>query len=290
MLRALFSRIFPWFGGSHPVVGVIRLTGPIGATDGLRRSLSLATVAKQIEHAFSIGGLKAVALAINSPGGSPVQSALILRRIRDLAKEKDVPVVAFAEDVAASGGYMLALAGDEIYVHEASIVGSIGVVAGGFGFPDAIKKLGIERRLYTAGDRKAMLDPFSPEREEDVKRLGELQKDMHEYFKKMVRDRRGRRLKGARTKLFSGDVWLGSDAVKLGLADGIGDLRSVMRERFGKKVRLKVMQPRRSRLGMLFGMRGRETDRMPDGRLNLGLGEELLAAVEDRLMWSRWGL
>ena len=290
MLRSLFSRIFPWFGASHPIVSVIRLTGPIGATGGFRRGLSLATVAKQIEHAFSLGGLKAVALAINSPGGSPVQSALIVKRIRDLAKEKDVPVVAFAEDVAASGGYMLALAGDEIYVHEASIIGSIGVVAGGFGFPEAIKKLGIERRLYTAGDRKAMLDPFSPEKEEDVKRLDELQKDMHDYFKQMVRDRRGRRLKGARAKLFSGDVWLGSDAVKLGLVDGIGDLRSVMRERFGKKVRLKVMQPRRSRLGMLFGMRGRKMDEMPDGRLNLGLGAELLAAIEDRLMWSRWGL
>lgn len=290
MLRSLFSRIVPWFGASHPVVGVIRLTGPIGATGGLRRGLSLATVAKQIEHAFSLSGLKAVALAINSPGGSPVQSALILRRIRDLAKEKDVPVVAFAEDVAASGGYMLALAGDEIYVHEASIVGSIGVVAGGFGFPDAIKRLGIERRLYTAGDRKAMLDPFSPEKEEDVKRIDELQKDMHEYFKKMVRDRRGRRLKGTRAKLFSGDVWLGGDAVKLGLADGIGDLRSVMRERFGKKVRLKVMQPRRSRLGALFGMRGGDMDEMPDGRRDFGLGAELLAAVENRLMWSRWGL
>ena len=274
------------FGEPRPVVAVLRLVGPIGAAGRFRPGLNLAGVAKQIEQAFAVKGVTAVALAINSPGGSPVQSALIMKRIRDLAAEKDIPVLAFTEDIAASGGYMLALAGDEIFAHEASIVGSIGVISGGFGFPDALKKLGVERRLYTAGENKARLDPFSPEKEEDVAWLRDLQEEIHEIFKKLVRERRGRRLRGVRAKLFSGDVWIGAEAQKVGLIDGVGDMRAVLRERFGDKVRLRVVAQRRPRLASLFGM-ARDTD---DDAAAIGWGPQLLAAIEARLMWSRFGL
>lgn len=245
------------FGEPAPKVAVLRLYGVIGAGGRFKQNLSLAALASQIEQAFTMGGLSAVAIMINSPGGSPVQSELIMKRIRAMAEEKDVPVLAFAEDVAASGGYMLALAGDEIYVNEASIIGSIGVISSGFGFKEAIGKLGIKRRLYTAGESKSMLDPFEDEKEEDITRLKEIQHEIHEHFKALVRGRRGKRLKGLRGKIFSGDVFTGLEAVKLGLVDGIGDARSVLKDRFGKKVKLKVIEEKKSRLGSLlsFGAR-----------------------------------
>ncbi|MEK9724634.1 MAG: S49 family peptidase [Rhodospirillaceae bacterium] len=230
--------------------------------------------------------LSAVALAINSPGGAPVQSALIAKRIRDLAYEKKVPVYAFIEDVGASGGYWLALAADEIYAQPSSIVGSIGVVSGGFGFADAIEKLGIERRLHTSGEKKAMLDPFGPEKPADVKHLQALQKEIHEDFKAMVRDRRGERLKGNSRTVFSGAFWTGTKALDLGLVDGLGDVRGVMRARFGDDVRLRPLDDLRPwwRRRLALAATGAPTAGLG------GLGDEILGAVEERLWWNRFGL
>lgn len=275
------------FGDPPPRVAVLRLYGVIAPGGRFRQNLSMASIAGQIDMAFSTPGLSAVALMINSPGGSPVQSAMICKRIRDLAIEKDVPVLAFAEDLAASGGYMLALAGDEIFANENSIIGSIGVVSSGFGFKEAIKKLGVERRLYTAGENKAMLDAFLDEKPEDVERLREIQHEIHENFKKLVRDRRGKRLKGLRGRLFSGEVFTGTEAVKMGLVDGIGDIRTILRARFGKKVKLRAYAEKKKRLGALFGLRsGSENGFGGMGDMPHGL----LAAVEERLFWNRFGL
>jgi len=277
------------FGDPPPLVAVVRLYGVIAPGKRFRAGLNLASVAPQLERAFSMPGLAAVALQINSPGGSPVQSALITKRIRDLAREKHVPVLVFAEDVAASGGYMLALAGDEIFANESSIVGSIGVVSSGFGFTEAIKKLGVERRLYTAGESKAMLDAFQEEKAEDVERLKAIQGDIHEHFKSLVRERRGKRLKGLRTHIFSGDVFTGTEAVKMGLIDGIGDIRGVLRERFSKKVRLRLVEERKPRFGALLGLRrGFEESAEAGGMADLPGG--LLSAIEERLFWNRFGL
>ncbi|WP_374764323.1 S49 family peptidase [Yunchengibacter salinarum] len=270
-------------GAPAPRVAVVRLNGAIAAQDSAMRShLSLNGLADSLHDAFDLPGVKAVALEINSPGGSPVQSGLIVDRIRALAEEKDVPVIAFAEDVAASGGYMLALAADEIFVHEASILGSIGVVAAGFGFHEAIARLGVERRLYTAGDHKALLDSFRPENPEDVSRLKDLQADIHAFFIQMVKDRRGRRLAGDEATLFNGDIFTGQRAVELGLVDGIGDRRSVLRERFGKKVRFHPVNARSRGLRGLFGARS--------GAAGPNLPQQALATLESRLLWNRYGL
>jgi signal peptide peptidase SppA len=229
-----------------------------------------------------------VALIINSPGGSPVQSAQIARRVRLLAAEHEVPVFAFAEDVAASGGYMLALAADEIFADAASIVGSIGVVSGGFGFPEALSRLGIERRLYTTGERKAMLDPFSPEKPGDVARLREIQADIHGYFKDLVRERRGDKLKAPEEVLFTGDIWTGREALPLGLIDGIGDLKAVMRERYGEDVKLKLVTERK---GFLRRRLGLTSAGVPDlSGLPASFADELIDAAERRLAWARFGL
>ena len=203
-----------------------------------------------------------MALAINSPGGSPAQSALLYRRIRQLAAERAVPVLAFAEDVAASGGYWLALAADEIYAEETSLLGSIGVVTAGFGFAAVLNRLGIERRLHTAGVDKSLLDPFLPEEPRDLERLKTLQQDLHDSFKDMVRQRRGGKLKGDDGALFGGEVFTGRRALALGLIDGIGELRGVVRGLFGEEVRIRTIEPERprffwSRLTRPFGDRGR---------------------------------
>jgi len=265
-----------------PNVGVLRLDGLIGMRG--RRSLTLRQLAPAIERVFSLRRLKAVALVVNSPGGSPVQSALIFRRIRQLAEEKHVPVVAFAEDVAASGGYWLALAADEIFAEETSLLGSIGVVTASFGFGEAMRKLGIQRRLYTAGESKSMLDPFLAEDPKDVERLTSLQRDMHESFKDVVRSRRAGKLKGDEALLFTGEIFSGRRAVEHGLIDGIGDLRSVMRARFGERVRLRLVEPERRRLAWLswFGL---------PRRVDLGdVAFDLLARLEERMIWARFGL
>ena len=240
--RALLSWLpFERFRNPPPVVAVVALAGVIGRLGPLQRGLSLAGLAETLERAFKREGAKAVALLVNSPGGSPVQSALIARRIRALAAEQSMPVYAFAEDVAASGGYWLLTAGDEIWADESSIVGSIGVVAGGFGFPEALRRLGVERRVYAAGEHKAALDPFQPEKSDEIDHLRAILEDTHEAFRRQVRERRQGRLKGDEAELFSGRFWAGRTALALGLVDGLGDLRTVMREKFGEKVRLKLI-------------------------------------------------
>jgi signal peptide peptidase SppA len=224
---------------------------------------------------------RAVALLINSPGGSPVQSHLIYRRIRQLAAENNRPVIAFAEDVAASGGYMIACAADEIFCDPSSIIGSIGVVGGSFGFAKLLEKLGIERRLYTSGEHKAMLDPFLPEKPDDVDRLKTVQREIHEGFIELVKRSRGARLKGPEKTLFSGEYWTGTKALALGLADAIGDLRSTLRTRFGEDVYTPLISPTR-------GWLGRVQPGVLRGQNNLA--EELITALEARAIWSRYGL
>jgi signal peptide peptidase SppA len=267
-----------------PIVPVVRLSGVIGAAFPLRSGLSLSSCAGSLERAFGMKGIKAVAIAVNSPGGSAVQSHLIFRRIRSLADEKKVPVFVFAEDAAASGGYMIACAGDEIFADPSSLVGSIGVVSAGFGFERLIERLGVERRVHTAGRNKAMLDPFRPEDPEDVERLKEIQARVHEVFAGLVRARRGTRLRGEAEHLFSGAVWAATDALALGLIDGMGDLRSVLRERFGPKVRLVTLSTGRSSL------LSRWFNRAPAVASGLLDPAEILAVLEERATWSRLGL
>ena len=274
------------FRSDIPVVPVVRISGVIGVVTPLRPGVLLSTVARTLERAFETPRAHAVALIINSPGGSPSQSHLIYRRIRQLADEKHIPVLAFVEDVGASGGYMLACAADEIICDQFSIVGSIGVVGGTFGFTKLMDKLGIERRLYTAGDRKVMLDPFLPEKPDDVKRIKAVQKDIHEHFIALVKVRRGSKLNGSDKALFSGEFWTADKAIEFGLADRIGDLRSTLRERFGEKVYTPLISAERSLLGR----------RLPGVNLadavarHPGLADDLISALEVRAMWSRYGL
>ncbi len=219
-----------------------------------------------------------------------MQSGLILNRVRQMAKDKDIPVLVFCEDVAASGGYMLALAGDEIFAHDASVIGSIGVIYAGFGYSEAIKKLGIQRRVHTAGENKAMLDPFSPEKKEDVERIKALQGEIHEYFKAQVRERRGRRLRGKRSNIFNGDVWTAKEAKKLGLIDDIGDMRSVLKDRFGERVRIRAINPKKPKFGGLRGLIGNASGRISQDYWPASWSDDLLESIETRSMWDRWGL
>ncbi len=277
------------FRPGTPVVPVVRLSGVIGAVTPLRPGLTLAGIARVLERAFSYRYAKAVALVINSPGGSPVQSRQIYLRIKQLAAEKKLPVLVFVEDVAASGGYMIACAGDEIICDPSSILGSIGVVGGSFGFQEAIRRLGIERRLYTAGEHKAMLDPFLPENPDDVAKLKAIQREIHGIFISLVKESRGARLNGADETLFTGEYWAGDSAIALGLADGIGDLRSTLRARYGEKVLTPVIaQP----TGLLSGLLGRKSPGA--GQLSAlesmaGLPDELISAVETRAIWAKFG-
>ena len=273
----------------QPLVNVVRLSGVIGGTSTpLRSALSLAGVAADLEAAFSNKTAKAVALAINSPGGSPVQSALIMKRIRALSAENEIPVFAFIEDVGASGGYMLALAGDEIYADENSVVGSIGVVSAGFGFKSLIDRMGIERRIYTAGDSKAMLDPFKPEDPKDVEHLKNLQAEVHESFKQMVRDRREGKLTAPESELFTGSFWTGATAKTHGLIDGLGDMRTLLREKYGDKTRLKLVHKSG---GFLRRKQAAEVQAAhPPLFSDPNLVENALSALETRALWSRFGL
>jgi signal peptide peptidase SppA len=271
------------------VVPVVRLSGLIGAVTPLRPGMSLAGVARMLERAFSMRNAKAVALLINSPGGSPVQSRQIYLRIRQLAAEKKLPVLVFVEDVAASGGYMIACAGDEIFCDPSSILGSIGVVGGSFGFQDLIKRIGIERRLYTAGEHKAMLDPFLPENREDVARLKTIQREIHTIFIALVKQSRGARLKGADDVLFTGEYWAGETSVSLGLADGIGDLRSILRARYGEKVLTPLIAPATGLLSGLFGRRSPGAGAMSLADGISGLPDELISALESRAIWAKFG-
>jgi signal peptide peptidase SppA len=287
-LRGLKRLLPARFRGDVPVVPVVRLSGVIGAVTPLRQGMTLAGVARLLERAFGVRGAKAVAIVVNSPGGSPVQSHQIHNRIRQLATEKKLPVLMFVEDVAASGGYMIACAGDEIFCDPSSIVGSIGVVGGSFGFQGLIEKLGIERRLYTSGKNKAMLDPFLPEKADDVARLKEIQHEIHMMFIDLVKKSRGAKIKGEEDDLFSGAYWTGQKSIDLGLSDAIGDLRSVLRARFGDKVKMPVVAPA---TGLLSGLVGRRSAGMQAALLDLPstLPDELISSLETRAIWARYG-
>jgi signal peptide peptidase SppA len=271
-----------------PVVPVVRLAGVIGFSTPLKPGLTLATVARALERAFNMRTARAVALLINSPGGSPVQSHQIYSRIRQLAAESARPVIAFAEDVAASGGYMIACAADEIFCDPSSIVGSIGVVGGSFGFPKLMDKLGVERRLYTSGEHKAMLDPFLPENPQDVERLKALQRDIHQEFIDLVKRSRGARLKGPEKTLFSGEYWTGGKAIEFGLADGIGDVRATLRARFGDDVVTPLVAPARGWFGRVQpGVAPSDMTGLPRAA---DFAEEIISALEARALWARYGL
>ncbi|WET79802.1 S49 family peptidase [Amycolatopsis sp. QT-25] len=264
-------------GERKDIVAVVKLHGVITPTPSplARGAINLATIESALTRAFGHERLKAVALQINSPGGAPTQSGLVAERIRQLADEKNVPVLAFAEDVAASGGYWLACAADEIYAHRTSMVGSIGVISGGFGFTGLLERFGIERRLHTAGANKARLDPFSPEKPEDVEWLKKMHGQLHELFVDWVTERRGDRLAGSED-LFTGDVWLGARAVELGLVDGVGSLRQVLTERY-PDAEIAIAEPKKPLLA----------------RLGIGApaaASALLDAVQSKAAWSRFGL
>jgi len=286
LLRMLGRLVPARFRADIPIVPVVRLSGVIGVSSPLRPGLMLATTAKTLERAFAVRKAKAVALVINSPGGSPSQSHLIFRRIRQLSEEKNIPVLAFIEDVGASGGYMLACAADEIICDDYSIVGSIGVVGGSFGFDKLMEKLGVERRLYTSGDNKAMLDPFLPEKPDDVKRIKAVQKDIHAHFIALVKERRGARLKGTDKVLFSGEFWTATNAIELGLADHRGEMRSCLRQRYGDKVRTPLISTEKSFFGRRIPGIGL-FERFGDSP---GLAADLISALEARALWSRYGL
>jgi serine protease SohB len=286
-LSGVLNPIIPArFRAGIPIVPVVRLSGVIGMSTPLKPGLMLATLARALDRAFAVRKAKAVALVINSPGGSPAQSHLIFLRIRQLSEEKKIPVLAFIEDVGASGGYMLACAGDEIIADTYSIVGSIGVVGGSFGFAKLIEKVGIERRLYTSGENKAMLDPFLPEKPEDVKKLKAIQKEIHENFIALVKRRRGSKLKGQDKTVFSGEYWTAAGARGHGLIDDIGDLRSVLRERYGDKVKTPLIAGDRTWFGRVMpgvGALGRLARRGD-------FAEDIVSALEARALWSRYGL
>lgn len=273
-----------WLRRRSVTVPVVRLAGVIGAVP-FRSGLTLQGIEPTLAAAFSLKRAPAVALTINSPGGSPVQSSLIAKRIRDLAAEKHKPVIAFVEDIAASGGYWLALAADEIFVDRASIIGSIGVISSGFGLDGAIARLGIERRVHTTGPRKALLDPFRPEQAGDVEVLRELQDDILSSFKGLVESRRGPKLDLPADELYSGRVWSGEKALRHGLVDGIGELRGILRQRYGDKLRLRTMNRQRSWLQRRFGMsRTAATNPLAEAL------PDLLAEIEAAALWRRYGL
>lgn len=272
-------RLLPGGAKDAPLIPVVRLTGVIGKASRFQAGLTMQTAAGPLAKAFAMKHAPAVAVIVDSPGGSPVQSHLIFKRIRALAEEKEKPVLVFVEDLAASGGYMIACAGDEIIVDPASIVGSIGVISAGFGFVEAIGKIGVERRVYTAGENKMVLDPFQPEKKQDVERLKELQEEVHEMFIDLVKSRRGDVLADD-PDLFTGLFWSGKRAVSLGLADSTGDLRSVLREKYGEKMRMKVISADKGffarRLGFGASLAG-------------SLGEMIFGELDDRAMRARYG-
>ena len=260
------------FRRGGPVVPVVRLHGVIAA-DARPGRLNIEAVAPLLDRAFRMSG-STVAIIVNSPGGSPVQSRLISKRIRDLAAERHKHVLVFVEDAAASGGYFIATAGDEIIADPSSIVGSVGVIYAGFGFPKALDKLGIDRRVHTSGKNKSTMDPFLPEKAEDVERIKRLESDIHQVFIDWVKSRRGGKLTAADDELFTGEFWSGVRGLELGLVDAVGDLHETLRTRFGDKVRTRVIEPKRG----LF--------QLP----RLALAADLAATVEDRALWSRLGL
>ena len=270
-----------------PSVAVVRLQGVIGAAGMGRRGRSLTGLEPTLKKAFS-KHVRAVCLQVNSPGGSPVQSAQIAARIRQLSKENKIPVFAFAEDIAASGGYWLMLAADEIYADAMSVVGSIGVISAGFGFQDLIAKMGIERRVHAQGAHKSFLDPFKPENPADIERLDAIQKDIHKQFITTVRQRRGDHLVAADDSVFNGDIWTGERALEIGLVDGLGDMRTIMRRKYGPDVRFLTVERPMNWLERKLGRIGLQAPTDPGERM--GWAGDLISAVEERAHWARFGL
>jgi serine protease SohB len=287
-MAGLLRRLLPKrFRKEETVIPVVRLSGTIMAGGSpFRPALNLASVGQALDKAFSMKAAPAVAIVVNSPGGSPVQSRMIYNRIRDLAVEKDKKVLVFVEDVAASGGYMIALAGDEIIADPTSIVGSIGVVSGGFGFPELLKKIGVERRVYTAGSNKAILDPFQPEKEKDIEYLKSLQLEIHTIFINMVRERRAGRIKAEDDTVFSGLFWTGVRGLELGLIDGLGDMRQELKKRFGDKTKLELVASGRS----LFGKKAASISLPGLDGIAANLVSGLAEAAEEKALWGRYGL
>ena len=281
------SKIDNWFSSisldkifnNKPNIAVIRLQGVISDSSfGKQDTISLNNMNPLIEKAFKLSKLSAVCLLINSPGGSPVQSELVAKRIRALADEKDVPVYSFIEDVGASGGYWLACAGDEIYASRSSVVGSIGVVSSGFGFHEAIAKLGVERRIYTAGKNKSVLDAFSPAKDSDIKLLKELQEDVHKHFIDAIKESRGDKLKEKDSFLFTGEFWTGSRAAEYGLIDGIDDMYNFINSKFGDNVNVKIISPKMSWIKSKLGVSG------PN------IADDILSGLETKSLYSKFGL
>ena len=262
---------------NDPVIACVSLNGVIGKDSKLSSGINFDNVSPILKRAFNTKKVKAVSITINSPGGSPVQSELIYNYIRELSVEKKIPVYTFAQDVAASGGYWLLLSGDEVYAHNSSIIGSIGVIFSGFGFVDLIKKIGVERRIYTEGKNKAILDPFLPEENENIEILKDAQRDIYEGFKYLVKSRRVGKLKESEEKLFTGAFWSGKKSAELGLVDGICDMRSKMKEKFGDKVEIKKITIKKGLLKSFF------SEKSP-------LVDSLFSKLEERISFNKFGL
>lgn len=288
MFKAFKSRVRAYFPEKYRtppvVIPVVKLSGVIGQGGNFSQGLNIGSAAGPLEKAFSYADAPAIAISINSPGGSPVQSNLIFKRIRQLADEKEKTVLVFVEDVAASGGYFIAVAGDEIIADPSSVVGSIGVISASFGLNKAIGKLGVERRVYTSGKSKSTLDPFMPEKKEDIAHLKKLQEEIHETFIDVVKSRRADVLKEDDETLFNGLFWTGKTALSLGLIDGLGDMRSTLKERYGEKTKLKLIGAKK---GMSFR---RLFGGSVDEHLARNFGEGLIGSVENRAHWARFGL
>ncbi len=280
-LGGAWARLNEKLGPKNAVIPVVRLHGVISAEQKPNR-INIEAVNPLLEKAFETKRAPAVAIVINSPGGSPVQSRLVGNRIRELADKHDKKVLVFIEDVAASGGYFISVVADEIFADPSSIVGSIGVIMAGFGFEEAIAKIGVTRRIYTAGKSKSTLDPFLPEKKADVERIKGFENDIHKVFIDYVKQHRGEKLVGKDDELFTGEWWPAVRGIDLGLVDAIGDMHTVLRERFGDDVKLKPLKTKRGMFSMpRFGM---------SANISQGLGADLISAVEERSLWARFGL
>jgi serine protease SohB len=284
-MLGFLKRLIPKkFRKQKTIIPLVRLQGVIQAGGSqFRPALNIANVEDLLEKAFDMKKAPAVAISINSPGGSPVQSRAIFNRIRELAVEKEKKVLVFVEDVAASGGYLIALAGDEIIADPTSIVGSIGVISGGFGFPELLKKIGVERRVYTSGENKSVLDPFQPEKQSDIDHLKSLQHDVHQVFIGMVKARRGAKLSDS-PDLFTGLFWSGEKGLELGLIDGIGDMMAELKKRYGDKLEIEKIEASRGFLGRFI------SSEKSGAGIGAGLANGLIETAEERAWWSRYGL
>ena len=261
------------------IIPHIRLTGVIGSAGRFKQGIDFSGQQEIIKKAFSFKKAKSIAISINSPGGSPVQSHLIHDYIRQLAKKNKKKVIVFAEDVAASGGYLIACAGDEIFANSSSIVGSIGVISASFGFQDAIKKIGIQRRVYTAGKNKSTLDPFKEEKEEDIERIKKLQLELHSDFIEVVKKSRGSKLKDPeKNNTFTGEFWSGSASMKLGLIDGIGNAEQILREKFGEDIVIKKLEKQKSFIA-------KKLSSSLDNQI-----DNIASVIEERALWQKFGL